>query len=242
MVLRRRSLEVVEFAVGDRLFVAPDRERRIVAGLEAVRRFLGQQPIHQRLQHRQRLRQARHRLGDMHDADRERILGVIGHPTDQHLVKHDAQAVEIGAPIELFAARLLRTHVVRRTDHRSGACHAGRRVVGPGDAEIGQRRGTIVAQKDVVGLDVAMDETLLLRVVDRARDLPGHAQGEGNRSRRPVLAQDRPTGQILHGDVMEVADPPDIMDADHVPVMQARGDLRFAQEALAEIRVDQQGR
>ena len=105
----------------------------------------------------------------MHDADRERILGVEGHASDQHFVEDDTKAIEIGAAIELLAAGLLGAHVVRRADHGTRPGHARRRVVGAGDAEIGQGRGAVITQQDVVGLDVAMDESLLLRVVDRAR-------------------------------------------------------------------------
>ena len=167
---------------------------------------------------------------------------MVRHAADQHLVEDDAEAVQIRASIQLLAARLLGAHVVRRAHHRAGARHARRRIIGAGDAEIGQRRGAVIAQQDVVGLDVAVDETLLLRVVDRAGDFARHAQGEGDRAWRAVLAQHRTAGKIFHRHVVIVAAAADIVDADDVAMMQARGDLGLAQEALAKIRIDQQGR
>ncbi len=107
-----------------------DRRGDIVAGLEAVLRLLGQQPGHQGLQHAEAVGQLRHRLGDVHDTDRERIVGVVRHAADQHLEQHDAEAVEVRTAVDLLAARLLRAHVVRRADDRAGpwSCAASNRA------------------------------------------------------------------------------------------------------------------
>ena len=54
--------------------------------------------------------------------------------------------------------------------------------------------------------------------------------------------QHRAAAEIFHRDVVVVAGAADVMDADDVAVVQLRGDLRFAQEALAEIRIGEQRR
>src|SRR4029079_11378523 len=57
-----------------------------------------------------------------------------------------------------------------------------------------------------------------------------------------VLVQDRAAAEIFHRDVVVLAGAADIVDADDVAMMQLRDDLRFAQEALAEIRIGEQRR
>ena len=54
--------------------------------------------------------------------------------------------------------------------------------------------------------------------------------------------QDRPAAEIFHRDVVVVAGAADVVDADDVAMVQLRGDFRFAQEALAEIRIGEQRR
>ena len=190
----------------------------------------------------ERIGQLRHRLADVHDADRERIVGLIRHAADEHFVEHDAETVEIAAPVDRAAARLFRAHVVRRADDRAGLRHPRCGIERTRDAEIGQRRGAVVAQQDVVGLDVAVHEAFLVRVIERGRDLADHAQRERDRPRIAVLVQDRPAAEIFHRDVVVVAGAADVVDADDVAMVQLRDDFRFAQEALAEIRIGEQRR
>ena len=76
-----------------------------------------------------------------------------------------------------LARRLLGTHVLWRADRDPGRCHA--RGGGFGDrerdAEIGDHRFTFVNQ-NIRRLDVAMNHAALVRVLERAGDLPrdGH--------------------------------------------------------------------
>ena len=178
----------------------------------------------------------------MHDADGQRIIGMERHPPDQQFVEHNSQTIQIRSAVDRPPARLLRTHVMRRADHGAGARHVRGRIVGAGDAEIGQRRGAVFAHQDIVGLDVAMHEAFGVRIIERSRNFAHHAQGERDRPRLAVLAQDRAATEILHRDVVIVARAADIMHADDIAVMQLGCDPRLAQEAFAEIRIGQQGR
>ncbi len=131
---------------------------------------------------------------------------------------------------------------MRCSDDGAGLRHARSRIERARNAEVGQRRRAVVAQQDVVRFDVAVHEAFLVRVVERGRDLADHAQRERHRARIAVLMQNRTAAEVFHRHVVIVAVAADIVDADHVAVMQSRGDLGFAQKALAEIRIGEQRR
>ena len=67
-------------------------------------------------------------------------------------------------------------------------------------------------------------------------------RAKAHRARPGVAGQDRAAAEVFHRHVVVVADAADIVDADDVTMVQARGDARLAQEALAEIRIGQQRR
>jgi hypothetical protein len=213
-----------------------------MTALEAIIGLFREQAIEQVLQRGQFVRQRRQRFGDVHDADRERILGAVRRVADEHFVQHDAETVEIGAAVDRAAARLFGTHVVRRADDRAGAGHAQRGFVRARDAEIGEDGRAVFAQQDVVGLDVAVDDAFFLRIGKRRGDLARDAQRQRGRERRAVAGQHLAAADVFHRDVMQVAGVADVMDAHDVAVMQLGGDARFAQEAFAEVRIDEQRR
>ena len=91
----------------------------------------------------------------------------------EHLVEQTAEAVDVGARVEpALARRLLGAHVTRRAEREPGLGHA----IAAGlahrerDPEVGDERRAIV-QEDVLGLDVAMDDAVPVRVVERRADL-----------------------------------------------------------------------
>ncbi|MEM9595057.1 MAG: hypothetical protein AAGD06_12360 [Acidobacteriota bacterium] len=108
---------------------------------------------------RRRLLEPLHRGG-------EGIGAVEGEAAGDHLVKHDAEGVEVGGGGDLRRPlHLLRRHVGRRTDD-SGAGDPRRQGVGgagpPGDAEVGHHRPHAAAvlrhEEDVLGLEVPVDD------------------------------------------------------------------------------------
>ena len=79
----------------------------------------------------------------------------------QHLVEHAAEAVDVGAGVELASAGgLLRAHVGRRSDRaarsRSSVSPLAA-VERPRDAEVRDTRAVAAVEQDVLRLDVAMD-------------------------------------------------------------------------------------
>ena len=106
----------------------------------------------------------------------------------QHLVGDDPQGVEIAAGVDLFAGRLLRTHVGRSTHHRVGAGRPLASVHQPRDAEIGEQGPGRVGrafEDDVLRLEVAMHHAGAGRGIHRSGDLAG--DGNGERHRKPSL-------------------------------------------------------
>ena len=110
----------------------------------------------------------------------QKFLGIKGrHPREQ-FVKQHAQRVNIAARVDVQPAhfRLLRAHVRRRADELL-ECREQRLVGqsplrGLGDSEINHlrhRHAVVQRYQDVRWLDVAMDDSLLMRVLDRVANL-----------------------------------------------------------------------
>ena len=97
----------------------------------------------------------------------------------QHLVHHAAEREEVAAAVHVVAGRLFGAHVRGRADGqadlgegRAGGRRGDQRLA---DAEVGHDRVAFV-QQDVLGLDVAMDDVVAVRVVERVGHLDGDAQ------------------------------------------------------------------
>ncbi len=93
--------------------------------------------------------------------------------------------------------------------------------------------------EDVRGLDVAMDEALLVRGVERFRDL-GEDVERAPGLERPFLGHEAGEVRALdvaHGEIKEPVLIARLVDRDHVRVVEGGGDPRLAQEALAEALV-----
>ena len=99
--------------------------------------------------------------------------------TGEHLVQHARERVNVGAAGDLLLRRrLFGRHVVRRSEREAGLGHpaARRRGDGERDAEVHHHRAPVV-QQNVLGLYVAMDHALPMRVVERV----GHFARDADR-------------------------------------------------------------
>ena len=170
----------------------------------------------------------------------------LGVPREGHLAgdaaeQHAAQGVDVGASVHLVVADLLGRHVVDRPDELTRAGQSGSGVHPLGDAEVGEVRmigrcAAIAGQQDVAGLDVAMDQALGVRGVQRR----GRLRDDRDRTRRiqpgvgPQEALQVRSLDVPHRDVQHAVGLARVVDGDDVGMVETGGDARFADEPLPE--------
>ncbi len=135
----------------------------------------------------------------------------------------------------MFTSRLFRRQVVGRAPDIPSLDHGGRGQ-GPGDAKIGYFYPPIRGDQDVLRLDVAVDETSLVRRADGGTDLDGNGQSalDGERSAFEDQLLEIAALDVLHDDVMTVAILANVVDADNVRMVQVGRRLGFAVETRQE--------
>ena len=105
---------------------------------------------------------------------------------------------------------------------------------GQGDAEVGDQGGAVLEQR-VLRLDVAMDDALAVRVVERRGHLPREPERLVHRE-LPVAAQpgaQRFPGHVRHDVVEQPVGLARVDQPEDVRVLEIGGDLDLGQEALA---------
>ena len=111
-----------------------------------------------------------------------------------------------------IALSVFRAHVFRRADHRARLGHAGLAGGHAGEAEVrdlgcadGLRRLLVdLAEEDVGGLHVAVDEVGLVGDREAGEDLPGRStawSARGRAPRRRDQVGERRSGDVLHRQV-----------------------------------------
>jgi len=90
----------------------------------------------------------------------------------QQFVEHRAQRVDVGAVIQLHPSRrnLLRAHVGRGAQERTGDGQA-RLLDDPRQTKVGDAQSPLVREHQVRRVDIAVDHTLAVRVVQPVGDL-----------------------------------------------------------------------
>jgi hypothetical protein len=206
----------------------------------------GRRPAQQDVAPSQRTQQAvwaRHLELAAHDRVAQLVDRGAGERTHavEGLVQGDAEAELVGASVRRVAVELFGRHVQRGADQRAGAGAAEvvraaveRRFTleGAREAEVEDAGAAVVADEDVVGLDVAMDDAGRVRggqagagLLEHGEDLSPAARPGGE-----PLAERAPADQ-LHRDVHGVADGADLVDLDDVGMRDAGEGLGLAQQA-----------
>ncbi len=235
--------------LGDPLELLADVPRR----LPAVLGILGQAGAHDPVE---RGRRHRNDLGDLRrlvaqDRRDQRGLRRAGESLAprRHLEENGAQSEDVRPRVRFPALQLFGRHVLERPEDRALARQLGLRgqrgesAVRAGgrhrlrEAEVEQLHAGL-RQHDVAGLQVAVDDPLAVRLVERVGDLRAVAQHLLGRQRALRQARrERLAFEKLHDQVVDLALASDVVKSADVRVGQRRDRLRLALEALAQLRV-----
>ncbi len=117
----------------------------------------------------------------------------------------------------------LRGQITGGADHHGGGGGlAVGRLVGLGDAEVGQFGGAVTIYQHVGGLDVAVHDSRRMGRAQPGQDVePGSAHPVLGQGAGPYPFGQSPAGDQLHDQVRVAALLPDVIDADHVGMRQA---------------------
>ena len=153
----------------------------------------------------------------------------------QHLVQHHAEGVDVGARVQVLTGGLLGAHVLGRaeTHARLRQPTAFPSTPGQRDAEVGHHRPAVVEQ-DVVRLDVAVDQAMVVGVVERAGDFRGDADGIVHRQLDLALEPGAERSALDVGHYVEhrALDPARVEQGKDVGMVQVGGGLDLLEEAL----------
>jgi hypothetical protein len=223
-----------------------ERERQVGGGLEAVRGILLQAAPHDPVELGRNMPGQRRRLlvedcGSGFEVRRtlERT------PAGEHLVEDAAAGEDVGALVGALSAHLFGRHVAHRAEDGAfaGAALCGRRRQ-LGDAEVEDLEPALVRDEQILGLEIAVDDAFVVGGAQPLGKLQCPIDRLGGRqllSAQP-LAERCPLEQ-LRNDIRFAFEHADVVDDEHVRVIERSGRARFLLEPaqlLIAVRSGQQ--
>ena len=169
-------------------------------------------------------RELRRRLDEVRVDHRPFSLGREGRLAAETLVQHAAEGIQVRATVDIFAFDLLRRRVLERAEEVPRLGEAARRCL-LHDAEVGEIDAIrLTLDKDVRRLDVAVDQALLMSLVQCTPDLLH--QEERLPERQWAVALDQ-RAEVLalheaHRDVEDAFGLACVVDGDDVRVVERR--------------------
>ena len=155
----------------------------------------------------------------------------------QQLVQNHRRRKDVCAMIDTLPTDLFGRHVVDGAHHHVAARQLRRDEAGQAEVEDFDRAA--VGDVNVCRLDVAMDDAVLVGVVeplaDFRRDLDLAPQAYSLRSRHP--REEILSLQVLHGEIRLSLVLAEIVNGNDVSVRQLAGGSRLAEEPFAQLRV-----
>ncbi len=220
---------------------APEVGRELVRVLVTQGRILRETFVDDPLElHRDPRPKPRHRLVRLvEDRVDDRLVVVPGEwaAAGEHLVEHDAERPDVGAPVDRFRSRLLRRHIGDRAERCSGLRDA-RAIEREREAEIHDLGPSARRDHDVGGLDVAVDHALLVGLLEARRDL--------ERDFDRLVYLERPRGERFleapslderHRDERRALGLSDLMDGADIRVVESRRGAGLLDETGFRFRV-----
>jgi hypothetical protein len=169
---------------------------------------------------------------------RHRRLTGEGRLPGEHLVQDDAERVDVGAGVDGSALGLLRGEVRDRSqDGRRSGKGVGAR--GPSDAEVHHLHVARRREHDVPGLDVPVDESVVVCELQRRRHPLRDLRGAPRVDRSvlgELVGQRRPLDE-LHHDVVAPAVRAAVVHGNDTWIVELRGGLGLPPEPPDEVTV-----
>ena len=165
-----------------------ERARRRRPVLAVLRERVLDRGVERDGQLRPRVAQRRRRVLEVRDHLLQVAVAVERRRAGERLEQHAGERVHVGPAVDVAAARLLGRHVVRRAHREAGPRQPVVGLAPLGQAEVGQERvlaAVAPGDQHVRRLDVAVDEAVRVRDVERARDLATMRAARSRLERRP---------------------------------------------------------
>ena len=171
---------------------------------EAVRRVLGERLQDDRVEGSRDLRVQLARwpgtLGDLLQRHGDRGVALERNPAREGLVQQDADRVDVGGRGDREALRLLGREVLRGAEHRAGL--GDLRGAGAGDPEVGHPGAALGVDEHVLGLQVAMNDPVGVRVFGPGEHLADDLHRLAHRQAPLDQVLERRPLDVLHRDVV----------------------------------------
>ena len=169
----------------------------------------------------------------------EQMDGIVageGGTQAEELVADGADGIHVGAGIGA-AADLFGGDVAQGAHDEASPRETGLGGGHLGDAKVEDFHLTVAEKEDIAGLDVAVDDALLVRVVQTATDLShdGDFVFQGQRLALGDEAAELVTVEELHDDEEAAVVLAHVVDGDDVGVAEAGAGLGFTEKAGAEL-------
>ena len=155
----------------------------------------------------------------------------------KHLVHGNAERIDVASRVGILASGLLRRNVVYRADRL--ALILVYLVFERGYAEIPDFYCPVAQQHDVLGLDIAVDDTALMRVHKGFCDLLCKMQDLAPRERAFFIhvLPERDAVYKFHNYVLDNIAVADVIDRDNIGVRQHCDRVRLRAESASELLV-----
>ena len=178
----------------------------------------------------------------LHYRDGNRVIGFKGQLTGEHLIEHDTDGINIRLFVRDFAACLLGTDIMHRTD-RFVRCAGQPRIRSRKtcNAEIRHFDGAIRKQHNILRLDVAMYDSFVMGVLQGAQDLHGemHRFFPTNILLLVDVLLERNTVDVFHHDILQPFTEADIIHLHNIRMRQDGDGLGFIFKTAGKFLVRQ---
>ena len=205
------------------------------AGVGPVGRLGQAGPLERALEQPERVGHL-HGLADPGHQRGDRRVGRERHRAGDGLDQGEAEGVDVGPAVDRLALGLLGRGVAGRAEHRALGLGPGRLGQGPGQAEVGDAEAAVVAEEEVGGLDVAVDEPAAVGVVEAPGGLEADEEGlrRGEAGAAVEHGPEAPAAEVLGDEVGGAAVVAPVVDGEDVGVVQGRRGLGLGPEATEE--------